>query len=506
MPFDSAALERSVLAYIRRHELLRAGDRLAVAISGGADSVALLRLMLKLRGELGIVLSAAHFNHKIRAEAAESDEQFVRSLAEESGIELYVSSGHTPAHAEQSKLSLEAAARQLRYSYLESLVRDGAVNKIATAHTLDDQAETVLMRVLRGTGNTGLRGIRREMPILDQEDKPVGSVIRPLLRVYHDDLVAYLIQIGQSWCEDATNADAKFTRNRVRHVLMPLLQQDFNPEVKLRLADLADISEADTDFIDSLASAQANQIIVPWPSGSYGSSIPDSPLNRARERDCRMAMTEHIRITLEKWEDLPLAVKRFAVREAAYQTGSPVQFHHIDKVVELADLPGLGLTSVDLPNGARVSRKVEYDDRNRYVGHYLVFMREPARSPEGYSYTFSIPGEIDIPDLNIVLEARCITPLDPNEDAGQFLDPGKLQPQLTVRNWRPGDQFWPAHTSGPKKVKELLQKRHVTGQERTLWPVVTSGAEIIWMRGFPVSEKHRITENASTGLSLLERQ
>ena len=204
---------QSVLVYIRRQGLLHAGDRLGVAVSGGADSVALLRIMLELRQELGIVLSIVHFNHKLRGAEADTDEKFVTQLAHRHDLELHVSSSNVAAHARSQHLSLEAAARQLRYQYFRQLLEKKRLNRIATGHTLDDQAETVLLRIIRGAGTRGLAGVYPQLLVYGSQ----FSVIRPLLQTRRKLLETYLGEIGQDWREDSSNRDLRHARNRVRH-------------------------------------------------------------------------------------------------------------------------------------------------------------------------------------------------------------------------------------------------------------------------------------------------
>ena len=241
--------------------MLRAGDRVAVAVSGGADSVALLRLLLELRAELGIVLAAAHFNHGLRGEASLADEAFVGELAREHGLEFFVGRADVRDHALATKLSIEAAGRELRYRWLAKLAAEQRFDAVATAHTLDDQAETVLLKFLRGAGTRGLAGIypvvkpRAQSPGVEapssteapngapegaplqragEEKKPeprrdvsqdpeeVVRIIRPLLPVSRQEVESYLTSLEQSWREDESNLDRRYTRNRVRHELLPL--------------------------------------------------------------------------------------------------------------------------------------------------------------------------------------------------------------------------------------------------------------------------------------------
>jgi len=229
-----------VLTYIREHGLIQPGDRVIAAVSGGADSVALLRLLLELRPKLGIALAVAHFNHGIRGDEANADERFVRELTERFELELHCGSGDTPAFARAQKMSLETAARELRHRFFTELLPPGGDMKIATAHTRDDQAETVIMRVLRGAGLRGLAGIAPW-----QKEK---SLVRPMLCVTRSEVEAWLNSLGQTWREDSTNRDLHHTRNRVRHELLPALRRDYNPAVDQTLADLAEIARAEEDY------------------------------------------------------------------------------------------------------------------------------------------------------------------------------------------------------------------------------------------------------------------
>jgi tRNA(Ile)-lysidine synthase len=505
----ASTLAQRVLAYIRKHRLISAGDRVGIAVSGGADSVALMRVLLELRGELGIVLSVVHFNHKIRAAAADADERFVRDLAMLHGLELHTSSGDTPAFARERKLSIETAARQLRYAYFESLMKNGMVARIATAHTLDDQAETVLLRIVRGTGITGLRGIARTLNYADQDGEPWGIIVRPLLGCRRAEIESYLRSLNQQWCEDATNADVTFTRNRVRHSLLPLLEREFNPAVKERLSELADSAASDDEFCESHALAEGIGSIVSWPRGFH--EAEHSRLASARARDIRLGVPEHERVDLDTWSRLPLAAKRRLVRHLVFNAsaGNLPDFQHVERVIDLANTSDPN-SRVDLPGGVRAYKKTEYDDHGQVAGKYVVFAKEPQNMPGDYSYTLPVSGQVVVRELNCTICARLVQPdnadrLEAEKVSGeptkarynrdQLLNPDKLPSELTIRNWRPGDRFWPAHTATPHKIKELLQKKHISGQQRESWPVALNGDEIVWVKGFAVARQYRAAEN-----------
>lgn len=238
-----STLTQDLLRHIRTEELFLPGQRVAVAVSGGADSVALLRLLLDLRGSLGIVLSIAHFNHKLRGTASHADEAFVTRLAEKFGLPLHLGHADIAAKARREKANLEDAARRARYAFFEKLVDEGIVDVVATAHSADDQAETVLSHILRGTGLAGLGAIHPRTP----------HAVRPLLAFRRAELRIYLRAKKQNWREDATNKDISRLRARIRKKLLPLLEKQFQPNVVAHLAMLAQLAREDDTLLSALA-------------------------------------------------------------------------------------------------------------------------------------------------------------------------------------------------------------------------------------------------------------
>src|SRR5690242_15110353 len=237
-----STLSQQLLQHMKAHEFVRPGDRVGVAVSGGADSVALLLLLLELREKLGVVLSVVHFNHKLRGKASDADEKFVAKLAAKHGLEFHSTSADVAKKAKKERANLEDAGRRARYGYFRSLVGSGVCTHIAVAHTADDQAETVLAHILRGTGLAGLGGIH---PV-------AGPVFRPLLNIRRAELRAYLRRKKQSWREDATNRDTKRLRARIRKKLLPLLEKQFQPAVVEHLTTLAHLAREDEAFFEAL--------------------------------------------------------------------------------------------------------------------------------------------------------------------------------------------------------------------------------------------------------------
>jgi tRNA(Ile)-lysidine synthase len=428
--------------------LFKPGDRVGVAVSGGADSVALLRALLESRAEVGLVLSIVHFNHKLRAEESDEDEQFVTELARTYDLPLYRSEADTKTITREKEASIEATARDLRYGFFGRLIKDGTVDTVATAHTLDDQAETVLLRIIRGTGTSGLAGILPRLKVGD------GAIVRPLLQARRMDIVSYLNEVKQAWREDSTNSETVFTRNRLRHELLPQMSRSFNPEIVESLANLAEIARSEDEF---WASATADAFVR-----CYRNNALDTA------ELCK----------------LPTALQRRVLRLAAIQKGATLDFEHTERILDLLrSTHSRDEKTVELPDGFRAL----------LAGTQLVIgTDDPQAKPCGFSYSLAIPGEIEIPELRLVIRALYVTDAIPSDryNDEHKLAVDRLRSPLTLRNWRPGDRFWPAHTRAEKKVKELLQDRRVASREKSLWPVALADDEIVWMRGFPVSARH----------------
>jgi tRNA(Ile)-lysidine synthase len=497
------ALTERLIDHIRRQELLQAGDRVGVAVSGGIDSMALLRLLVDARGELGIVLSVVHFNHMLRGAESDADQKFVEGLAHVRGLEFFRESGDVALHEAGEHSGTESAARELRYSYFQYLLNEGssdnarvALDKIATAHTLDDQAETVLLRAIRGTGLRGLGGI---YPRLLGEDDSTGEIIRPLLGIRRRELEQYLKEIGQPWREDSTNSQTKFTRNRLRHRVLPLLENEFNPSVAENLAELAEIARGEEDYWETEASGWMGTA-VQWsePHWAQGFSKPrdgastgltqispaKTDLERRLEEPGSLVMNASVSRAWLVTE--PLAVQRRLVKAIGEYASIPLEFKHVEEILRFAAEDGVPGKELSLPLGWKLLREPES------VLFLTPDLRSQERIPANYEYQLALPGRVIVPEIGAAIEALRVLMTEAAEyNPDQLLQAELLCGPLTVRNWRPGDKFWPAHTKGPKKIKELLLDHRVTGPSRKSWPVVVHGDEIVWVRELPVPAKLR---------------
>jgi tRNA(Ile)-lysidine synthase len=433
-----------VLSYVRKHELIRAGDRIGIAVSAGADSVGLLRLLLELRSELGIVLTVVHLNHELRGEESEGDEQFVRSLARSHGLPFLGEALDVRAHAAENGESIETAARKLRYDFFAKALEPGGLDKIATGHTLDDQAETVVFKLTRGAGTRGLAGIYPRLVIphsLPARARPV--IIRPLLSTPKTAIGVYLSEIGQSWREDSTNRDLSHRRNRIRHEVLPRLEQ-VNPSVRKTLAEAAEIARAEEEFWSEQVARCLPQV---WQGAP-------SPVLSSR-----------------KLEEFAPAMRRRLVRAAGESLGLNLEFRQVEAVVELCS----HAARVVLPDGWVA------------VGHKSGVKFERGFETHGdYEYELPMPGRVTISEADVVIEAVPLVSDDDQHYGSEHLLDFGFARGLRIRNWRPGERFWPSHSKRARRIKELLGERRIVGEEKKRWPVVSCGTEIVWLRGFGV--------------------
>jgi tRNA(Ile)-lysidine synthase len=438
-----------VLGFVRRKRLTSAGERIAIAVSGGADSVALLRVMLELRAELGIVLSVAHFDHQLRGDASRADAEFVRDLVNSHQLEFHLASGDTRERAAKMRETLEEAARELRYQFFQELISGGIVDKLATAHTMNDQAETVLLRMIRGAGTRGMGGIRAA------RDK----FIRPLRDCKREEIVEYLNAIGQPWREDESNQLLTHSRNRVRHELLPLLARDYNPNIVETLARTADIAQAEEDHWQA-ETARLLPLV----------SSPGKPVRGGGRAVSTAVGQAGLSLSLDALSKQPLALQRHLVRAIANQLGITADAAHIESVLEL---PRSKAKGCELPGGWQV----------KCTPRELQFERTASQQNSAdYSYPLLLPGEVSVPELQGSVHASVMR-ADARYNSAQPAAIVLHGPTAVVRNWQAGDRYHPAHARSEKKVKELLHELGIPQPERASWPVVVAGEQLLWVKG-----------------------
>jgi len=446
---------------IRRHALAGSETGVVAAVSGGSDSVALARLLRELAGaeELRLV-GIAHFNHQLRASAVD-DEAFCAGFASTLGVPFVSDRADVAARARTERRSVEDAARAARHEFFERARIHFGADVVATGHTRDDQAETFLLRLLRGAGSRGLASMHPRN----------GTIIRPLLDCRRRELRNYLAGAGVSYQEDETNADVNIPRNRVRAELMPLLESRFNPDVVEVLADAADVAREEWRWLLENA-------------------------DEAFEQICRRD-AEGWRLDAARLRQIPLAHARLVAWRAMSQGsgGRPIGFLHVDDLLELG---GRDSGAIDLP-GQRAQR----------LGPEIVLRSNPQASIEAmgtFWYPLDVPGEARVPEAGLVVSAR------PEGSWDEHRGPGCTEKavvqlggdrRLAVRNWRPGDRFRPLGMDGRKKLQDFFVDRKIPRAERPLVPIVVDELDrIVWVAGHGIDEEFRVTEPAQPVLVL----
>jgi len=454
-----------IRATIRAHDLARAETRVLVAVSGGSDSVALAYLLTELaaRGVLHVA-GIAHLNHQLRSAAA-ADEAFCGEIAARLGLPFLSHREEVTARARAERRSLEDAARAARYGFLEDARRRLDADVVALGHTRDDQAETFLLRLIRGAGSRGLAGMYPRN----------GTMIRPLLGCRRADLQAYLHERGVPFVHDSSNEDVAIPRNRVRAELLPLLERRFNPSIVDVLADEADIAREEWAWFEETA-REASREVVQHPA------------------DCVWT------VQVDRLRTLPPALARMVVRGAlvAAASGKHVSFRHVQAVLRLAGL-----------DAGRIAGPAVSVER---VGNRLVLTNKgtPEGPDEGranlFRYPLSIPGEV------VLAEAACVVSAEAAPSLGSVVLSNSVtgvvrldrcRTPLAVRNRRPGDRFRPLGLGGRKKLQDYFVDKKIPRQHRDRVPLVVDETDkIIWVAGHGIDDEFRVTDSSQAVLIL----
>jgi tRNA(Ile)-lysidine synthase len=443
---------------------------------------------------LGVVLRVVHFNHKLRGKASDKDEAFVAKLAAKHGLEFHSASADVAKKAKKERANLEDAARRARYDYFRSLAESGACERIAVAHTADDQAETVLAHILRGTGLTGLGGIH---PV-------AGHVIRPLLGVRRDELRSFLRARKQTWREDASNRDTKRMRARIRKKLLPLLQKQFQPAIVEHLATLAELAREDEALLDGTAEERVRELVEK--SAGRARITVDDLFHPWKKKQFNAESTEGLEDTEKTIAMSKRMVRRIVgiIKPRHGQLGAG----HVEVVLQLAR-SGQSGSSLALPGGIEVRKEravmVFQSIENRGWG-------TAQDAPREYEYKMDLTKgdmEVNVAELGCVFRLRVIDwPPKRGETSrdGAVLDRDRLGFPIVLRNWRPGDRLRPQGHRNTHKLKRLLNEKRVSRWERDGWPVLTSGPDLVWARGFPVAAEFAAKEGTRAGVVIIEER
>jgi tRNA(Ile)-lysidine synthase len=494
-------------------QLVRPADRLLLAVSGGVDSCVILDLFCQLHEQWQLQLAVAHINHQLRGKASDDDEAFVRALAQEAGFPFYSQRVEIFSFAQTHKLSIETAARELRYQVLGNFCREWQARAVVTAHTQDDQAETILDHILRGCGLAGLAGMTAQSvlylkgksdfvakdknfavsdDLLSSEDQPLKGqlrtkVLRPLLPFSRAEIEAYARSRQLQWREDHTNMDTQFRRNRIRHELLPLIKTRFNPQIAQSLEHLANIAVAAENYLQAEAEARLPEII--------------------KERQ-----SDKIILDLELfWKYFPI-IRSYVVRAVMQRLVSPAEptFSEMERILALLQKAN----NEHLAAGKRYIWRQQVEVLVDHDG--VVFRKQKAKNKGQKANNFSGPVTIgercEIPgtDLSILIERKNL-PRDWRQLVNansQFVDAEKVGSELRVRFPRPGDRFVPLRTQdqteasrGAKKLSDFFTDLKVPLHRRQSVPIL-EGNGIIWICGYRIDNRFKITPATRSVLHL----
>jgi len=446
-PAAAGDLPEWVLAYARRERLFTPGDRVLVAVSGGPDSVALLHLLVRLRSEWALHLGVAHFDHGLRGAESRADSEFVADLARRLDLPCHTGAGEVKAAAQRDRLSVQMAARKLRQQFLRDTRRHHAYTKIALGHTADDQVELFWLRVLRGAGLEGLKGMWPATP---------EGLVRPLLAVGKAVLLAWLEQESLSFRVDASNLSRAYLRNRVRLDLLPHLTRHFNP----RLAQTIWRTQALLQDEERILSRDA---ATAW-----------DRVSRKLAADC-------FAVDLDRLLSLEPALQRRVLRLGVGNLGTDLTLT-APQVAALLSLARSGRSggTISLAEDVRVAR----------AGAALHFFKALPDPPRETTWLPDSPGDVLSPPgwrWRLVRRARSDADSKPPPDAA-WLDPDRVTWPLEARHWRPGDRFWPQGAPGPKKLQDFLVDAKIPRWLRPHLPLVAHGGEIVWAPGLRVAD------------------
>ncbi|MFO7152718.1 MAG: tRNA lysidine(34) synthetase TilS [Bacillota bacterium] len=447
---------------VAKHQMIKNGDRILVGVSGGADSVCLLHLLLRFRQEFGIDLAVAHLNHSFRGREADEDEAFVRELARKWELPFYAEKIDVPAYVRETGLSPEDAARRVRYAFFERVREKIRADRIALAHNSNDREETILMNIFRGSGIEGLVGIE---PVRDH-------YIRPLIDVERKAIEEYLRKEGIPYRTDSTNLQAIYFRNKIRLELIPLIKRDYCPHLSAALKRLSEIASIDASLLDELTRAAYAETSEKIPGG--------------------------VKIDLKKFGELHDSLKLRVVRKAAEEILGILQdfeYRHAKMLVDFI---------MEKPTGSRLSLPHGLTGEKSY-GCFYIYGENPPEAMSFY-YRFPVPGEIEIPEAGAVISARIVErqggfsiKKSPN---WAYLDYEKIKEPLGVRNRRPGDRFIPFGSHFSKKLQDFFVDNKVPARERDRVPLVVSGERILWVCGMRIDERFKVTDRTKRILVL----
>ena len=461
----SSRFLKQVHRFISRHQMICSGETVVIGVSGGVDSLALLVTLYELRHHLDCHLHIAHLDHQLRRDSA-SDAEFVKQHAYRLNLPFTISTIDIPSLVKQGKPSIEAVARKARYEFFESVCRHTDAAKVALGHQRGDQAETVLMNLLRGAALTGLRGI---LPVRD------GKFIRPLLELSRSEIEKFVAEQGLQPRDDSTNQDRNYLRNRIRLDLLPYIKCDYNRNIQNTLVQNAELLREESKFLED-AAYQA-----------FNACLAEPPTHDAVILDRLKFLRQHP------------ALRRRILRLAVCQIQGDMKelaFNHSESMLQLSESESPN-RQLNLPNNLEFLR-----------AYNQLIIQRTAKEIGAFEYPVAIPGDNHFPALNATMAASIIemssdkTSQKPNGKFQAVFDADAIQMPLKIRSRIAGDRFQPFGMEGTKKVKDFLIDEKVPHRLRQSIPILVTGEKVMWVVGYRTSEKCKISDRTRRILCL----
>ncbi len=445
---------------IQKYNLINEGDNVILGLSGGPDSVFLFHNLRLLKEELRFNLYATHINHMYRGLDADRDEAFVSDLCNKFDTKLYVLRKNAVEYAKERKMTEEEAGRELRYNFFNEKLKEVGNGKIAVAHNLNDQAETVLQRIIRGTGLDGLKA----MTFIN------GNIIRPILNIKRTEIEEHLNDNKLEFCTDKTNTMSIYGRNKVRLELIPYLEEKFNPNIQQTLFRLAEVSERDSNLIDEYTEELYKKAYVSKENNfiKLNSSI------------------------LNNYKDYSLA--RIIRKAVCKLKGNTINFEskHVDYIIKFVRNPKTG-RKIDLPNG--LYAEISY--KNLIIGKTIENISE-------FEYNVVINSETYIKEVNKKVLAQITNNIEGSEKDNKaiYFNYDKIEGRLKIRNRRAGDTILPIGMKGNKKIKDIFIDNKVPKYERNKKLILADDNNILWLEDFRINEKYKVNEKCQKYLKI----
>ncbi len=477
-------LEKETLKLVHQEHLLQAGEKVLIGVSGGPDSVALLHVLARLTPSLDITLAAVYVNHGLRPDETQKENNLVKAAANNLGVDFFTGNVNVKELTAKQKISIEHGARLLRYDFFEKTAKEWGATKIAVAHTADDQAEEILLRLLKGTARKGLSGMKT---LRD------NKIIRPFLRFPKFRLLEYLEKQSIQFLLDSSNTENLYLRNRIRDDLLPYLANHYNPDIRQTLLRTANILQDEEELLEKITETVFDETVTTIPETLEQVKVSNSQPGES--------CAQELSLNLECFNREPRAIQRRLLEKCCWMIGCEPRSRQIEHLLQLAikSTPG---NSLHLSDGLRVTRNSEqlrftYPQGRGSLRGDLSFsngVEFPETSiPEPGIFEFSQLGKKLV--MEYLNEATTISrEIFPS---GEYLDSSLFSFPLTLRGPKPGDRFHPLGAPGSKKIKAFLSDQKVDQHTRELVPVLCADESILALPGLRIDHRFRITDKTS---------